>query len=137
MTHTAHAPSLISHITRTSCRARSVAHDTRVPVGELEDLTSSIAEMVQFARLAGLPDESITAALRGHRAPALYALDMRAYRVVTVEDSHGARHYEVRSHVDDERVIGFYDAELARDAARILNTGLCREALLPAGEPLR
>ncbi|MEE4022806.1 hypothetical protein V1Y59_06935 [Gordonia sp. PKS22-38] len=136
MNHATHASSLISHITRTSCRARAAAQDTRVPAAEIEDLTSSISEMVQFARVAGLPDESITAALRGHRASALYALDLRAYRVATVEDSHGSRHYEVRSDAD-ERVVGFYDADLARDAARVLNTGLCRESLLPAGDPLR
>ncbi|MCH5642451.1 MULTISPECIES: hypothetical protein [unclassified Gordonia (in: high G+C Gram-positive bacteria)] len=133
MTHPTPATTLITQITHTACAARTAPATSDEAVA----LASSVSDLVAAARVSGLPDAAIDAALRGARADAVSALPTHTYRVVAVEDSVGARHYEVRSTVDDERVVGFYSPDIARDAARILNTGMCPESWLPAGDRLR
>lgn len=128
-----HATAVISGIARRTHEARTAARSGQ----DSTALTAAIDELVTLARSADLPADSIDAALAGHRAAALSALDLHTYEVITVEDGHGARYYEIRSVDDAERVAGFYNPDVARDAVRILNTGMCPASLLPASEPLR
>ncbi len=95
------------------------------------------SELVHLAHFAQLPERAISAAVDGDRTQALSELHLDRYRVITVEDSTSERYYEVRTTDDHRRVVGFYDAAIARDAARVLNTGMCPEVALSVGDPLR
>ncbi|MGV9712446.1 hypothetical protein ACWDTI_17490 [Gordonia sp. NPDC003424] len=94
-------------------------------------------ELVHLAHFARLPEPAISAATDGNRSHALEELNLDPYRVITIEDSKASRYYEVRTSEDHRRVVGFYDAEIARDAARILNTGMFPEAAVSVGDALR
>lgn len=93
-------------------------------------------ELVHLAHFAQLPTPAISAAADGDRSHALDELGVHPYRVIAVEDSTSARYYEVRATDDHRRIVGFYDAEIARDAARVLNTGI-PEAAVSVGDALR
>lgn len=94
-------------------------------------------ELVHLAHFAEIPESAIAAAQNGDRTRALDELRLDPYRVITVEDSASARYYEVRTTDEHRRVVGFYDADIARDAARCLNSGLAPEGLFTVGDPLR
>ncbi|MFW0797298.1 hypothetical protein AAFP30_26070 [Gordonia sp. CPCC 205515] len=94
------------------------------------------SELVHLAHFAQLPTPAISAAIDGHRTHALDELRMDAYRVIAVEDSKSTRYYEVRATDDHRRIVGFYDADIARDAARVLNSGI-PEVAVSVGDTLR
>ncbi|AZG44115.1 hypothetical protein [Gordonia insulae] len=118
-------------------RGVEITDPPAAPGEDLATLTTAIADLVQLARVADLPETAIAAALRGNRADALEALHPHAYRVITVEDSHSTRYYEVRSTLDNQFVAGFYDAGIARQTVRNLNAGVSPAAAIPVGDPIR